>query len=71
MSTVPFPFNSVAAVEANMRMPIGETFIPRNASKRLTRSRVRTAVGEIIEPMSKEELVRRSIVAPKAAKIVM
>ena len=53
-----------------MRMPIGETFIPRNASKKLTRPRVRTAVGEIIEPMSKEELVRRNIVAPAAAKIV-
>ena len=53
-----------------MRMPIGETFIPRNASKKLTRPRVRTVVGEIIEPMSKEELVRRNIVAPAAAKIV-
>ena len=70
MSTVPFPFNSVAAVESSMRMPIGETFIPRNASKKLTRPRMKTAVGEVIEPMSKEELVRRNIVEPAAVKIV-
>ena len=70
MSTVPFPFNSVAAVESSMRMPIGETFIPRNASKKLTRPRMKTAVGEMIEPMSKEELVRRNIVEPAAVKIV-
>jgi U3 small nucleolar RNA-associated protein 14 len=62
MKTVPFPFTSVAAVEANMRLPIGETFMPRTASKKLTRPRVKVSVGEVIEPMAKEELVKRGIV---------
>ncbi len=62
MSTVPFPFESVAAVEANNRLPIGETFMPRNAYKKLTAPRVKTNVGQIIEPMNKEELVKRNLV---------
>jgi len=59
---VPFPFTSVADFEASVRAPIGETFVPRTAAKKLMRPKVTTKIGSIIEPMDESELVKRKIV---------
>ena len=61
-SSVPFPFTGVADFEASIRMPVGETFVPRTSFKKLTRPKVKVAKGAIIDPVDKSELVKRGIV---------
>ncbi|KAG7312123.1 hypothetical protein JYU34_001581 [Plutella xylostella] len=57
VSDVPFPFTSVKEYEASIRAPIGNTFIPEKAHKKLIRPSVITKAGTIIEPMDEEELL--------------
>ncbi|KAM3965657.1 LOW QUALITY PROTEIN: U3 small nucleolar RNA-associated protein 14 homolog A-like [Aphomia sociella] len=59
VTDVPFPFESVKEYEASIRAPIGNTFIPEKAHKRLIRPAVITNAGSIIEPMTEEELLDR------------
>ena len=61
-SSVPFPFTGVADFEASIRMPVGETFVPRTSFKKLTKPKVKVAKGAIIDPVDKSELVKRGIV---------
>jgi len=62
VSTVPFPFTSVSDYEASIRAPVGATFVPRTAHLKMIKPRIKTRAGEVIEPMSREQLVRRGIV---------
>ncbi len=62
VSSVPFPFTTVSDFEASVRTPIGDTFVPRTAFKRLIKPKVETKMGTVIEPMTEEELVKRKIV---------
>ena len=62
MSSVPFPFKRVADFESSVRMPIGDTFVPRTAFKKLIKPKVVTKVGAIIDPIDRDELVKRKIV---------
>ncbi|CAH1116181.1 unnamed protein product [Phaedon cochleariae] len=57
VSEVPFPFKSVKDYEASIRAPIGNTFVPETAFKRLIEPAVTTKMGAIIEPISKGILV--------------
>lgn len=43
-------------------MPIGDTFVPRTAFKKLIKPKVVTKVGAIIDPIDRDELVKRKIV---------
>jgi len=61
-SSVPFPFTGVADFEASIRMPVGETFVPRTSFKKLTKPKVKVAKGAVVDPVDKSELVRRGIV---------
>lgn len=54
---VPFPFESVKDYEASIRAPLGNTFIPEKAHKKLIRPSVITKAGRIIEPMDEDELL--------------
>lgn len=54
---VPFPFESVKDYEASIRAPLGNTFIPGKAHKKLIRPSIITKAGKIIEPMDEEELL--------------
>lgn len=54
---VPFPFESVKDYEASIRAPLGNTFIPEKAHKKLIRPSVITKAGKIIEPMDEDELL--------------
>lgn len=54
---VPFPFESIKDYEASTRAPLGNTFIPGKAHKRLIRPSVITKAGSFIEPMDEEELL--------------
>ncbi|XP_049878648.1 U3 small nucleolar RNA-associated protein 14 homolog A [Pectinophora gossypiella] len=57
VTEVPFPFTSVKDYEASIRAPLGNTFIPEKAHKKLIRPNVITKAGTIIEPMDEEELL--------------
>merc|ERR1719430_2586722 len=62
VSNVSFPFTSISDYEASIRAPVGTTFVPRTAHLKMIKPRVKTRAGDIIEPMSREQLVRRGIV---------
>lgn len=57
VADVPFPFTSVKEYEASIRAPLGNTFIPEKAHKKLIRPSVITKAGTIIEAMDEEELL--------------
>lgn len=54
---VPYPFQSVKEYEASIRAPLGNTFIPEKAHKKLIKPSMTTKAGVIIEPMDEEELL--------------
>ncbi|EDV40181.1 uncharacterized protein Dana_GF24082 [Drosophila ananassae] len=58
VSSVPFPFRSLADYEASIRAPIGRTFVPETAFRMLTRPAVITRKGQVINPMDESELVK-------------
>ncbi|XP_068617616.1 U3 small nucleolar RNA-associated protein 14 homolog A [Battus philenor] len=57
VSDVPFPFNSIKDYEASLRVPLGNTFIPEKAHKKLIQPNVITKAGTIIDPMDEDELL--------------
>ncbi|XP_046674064.1 LOW QUALITY PROTEIN: U3 small nucleolar RNA-associated protein 14 homolog A-like [Homalodisca vitripennis] len=57
VSEVPFPFTSVQEYEASMRAPLGSTWVPQTAHKKLTRPALITKLGTIISPMDEDQLV--------------
>ncbi|XP_034655497.1 U3 small nucleolar RNA-associated protein 14 homolog A isoform X2 [Drosophila subobscura] len=58
VSSVPFPFRSLADYEASIRAPIGRNFVPETAFRMLTRPSVITRKGQVIEPMDDSDLVK-------------
>jgi len=58
VSSLPFPFRSLADYEASIRAPIGRNFVPETAFRMLTRPSVITRKGQVIEPMTESELVK-------------
>lgn len=59
VSDVPFPFTTVKDYEASIRAPLGNTFIPENAHKKLIKPSVITKTGIIIDPMDEDELLEK------------
>lgn len=57
VSELPFPFTSVKDFESTIRAPIGNTFIPETAHKKLTRPAVTVKTGIIIKPMDESQLL--------------
>lgn len=58
VSSIPFPFTSLADYEASIRAPIGRNFVPETAFRMLTRPAVITRKGQVIEPMDESELIK-------------
>lgn len=59
VSDVPFPFTTVKDYEASIRAPLGNTFVPENAHKKLIKPSVITKAGTIIDPMDEDELLEK------------
>ncbi|KAJ3625139.1 hypothetical protein MTP99_018702 [Tenebrio molitor] len=59
LSEVPFPFKTVKDLEGSLRAPIGNSFVPESAYKKLIRPAVTTKMGAIIEPLSRDILVNK------------
>lgn len=57
LSEVPFPFTSVKEFEASIRTPLGNTFIPEKAHRKVIQPNIITKAGTIIEAMDEDELL--------------
>jgi U3 small nucleolar RNA-associated protein 14 len=58
---LPFPFTSVKDFEASIRAPIGNTWIPQTAHRKLIKPSVVTKLGTVIEPMDEDMLVNKKM----------
>lgn len=70
---IPFPFTSIRDYEASIRAPLGNTFVPEKAHKKLIQPSVITKAGAIIEPMDEDELLvkkNRNFINEKVLKIL-
>ncbi|KAF7998229.1 hypothetical protein HCN44_009627 [Aphidius gifuensis] len=59
VSDLPYPFESVADYEKSIRAPIGRLFVTENAHKKLTEPAIKTKMGQIIEPMTEDALLKK------------
>lgn len=60
VSELPFPFTSVKDFESTVRAPIGNTFIPETAHKKLTKPAVLVKTGVVIKPMDESHLINKN-----------
>lgn len=60
INELPYPFTSVKDYEASVRMPIGRNFVSENAHRKLIEPVIKTRIGQIIEPMNENVLVKKS-----------
>ncbi|XP_050460953.1 U3 small nucleolar RNA-associated protein 14 homolog C [Cataglyphis hispanica] len=58
---LPYPFTKVKDYEATLRAPISRTFVPMNAHLQITQPAVITKLGQIIEPMDDDILMKKPI----------
>ncbi|XP_012737264.2 U3 small nucleolar RNA-associated protein 14 homolog A [Fundulus heteroclitus] len=56
--SLPFPFENHAQFESCFRSPLGRTWNTERTVKKVTKPRVVTQMGAIIDPMAEEELLR-------------
>ncbi|KAL0192009.1 hypothetical protein M9458_010305, partial [Cirrhinus mrigala] len=54
VSYIPFPFQNTAQFESCIRTPVGQTWNTQSVVKRMTKPKVLTTLGAIIEPMAKD-----------------
>ncbi|KAB0793348.1 hypothetical protein PPYR_12975 [Photinus pyralis] len=59
VSDVPFPFKTVKDFEASIRAPVGSTFVPETAFRRMIKPAVTTKAGAVIRPMTEEILLKK------------
>ncbi|KAF2883321.1 hypothetical protein ILUMI_22823 [Ignelater luminosus] len=59
VSEVPFPFKKTKDFEASVRAPIGNTFVPETAFRKMIRPPVLTKMGTVIEPMTEDILLKK------------
>lgn len=60
VNELPFPFQRVKDFEASIRAPVGRSFVPEIAFRKLTKPAIKTKMGTIIEPMDKDVLIEKS-----------
>ena len=56
---IPFPFTSVNQFEASVRAPVGKTWNPETAYRKLIEPKVITKMGTVIEPMDKAQVFKK------------
>lgn len=59
VTELPFPFTSVKEYEASIRAPIGTTWLPQSAHRKLIAPTVSTKLGTVIEPMSRGQVLKK------------
>ncbi|XP_041638329.1 U3 small nucleolar RNA-associated protein 14 homolog A [Cheilinus undulatus] len=58
VNSLPFPFETHAQFESTIRAPLGRTWNTEQTVKKISKPKVVTQLGAIIEPMAKEELMK-------------
>ncbi|XP_040005138.1 U3 small nucleolar RNA-associated protein 14 homolog A [Xiphias gladius] len=58
VNLLPFPFENHAQFESTINSPIGRTWNTERTVKKMTKPKVITQLGAIIEPMAREELIK-------------
>lgn len=58
VSELPYPFTTVKDFEASIRAPLGRTFVPENAHRRLIQPSVVIKSGQVIKPMTEDVLLK-------------
>uniref|UniRef100_A0A673MQP9 U3 small nucleolar RNA-associated protein 14 homolog A-like n=1 Tax=Sinocyclocheilus rhinocerous TaxID=307959 RepID=A0A673MQP9_9TELE len=61
---LPFPFQNTAQFESSIRTPIGPTWNTQSVVKNMTKPKVITKMGAIIEPMVKEDFIKNKTTTP-------
>uniref|UniRef100_A0A3P8UEF2 UTP14A small subunit processome component n=1 Tax=Amphiprion percula TaxID=161767 RepID=A0A3P8UEF2_AMPPE len=65
VNSLPFPFENHTQFESTIRSPLGRTWNTERTVKKITKPKVVTQLGTIIEPMAQEELVKVKVSAGK------
>ncbi|XP_031427463.1 U3 small nucleolar RNA-associated protein 14 homolog A isoform X1 [Clupea harengus] len=65
VSQLPFPFENPSQFERSIRSPLGSTWNPELAVRKLTAPRIVTKAGAIIEPISRDDIMPAKAVAGK------
>ncbi|XP_033966038.1 U3 small nucleolar RNA-associated protein 14 homolog A [Pseudochaenichthys georgianus] len=58
VNSLPFPFQNHAQFESTIRAPLGRTWNTEQTVRKISKPKVVTQLGAIIEPMSREELLK-------------
>ncbi|XP_010777771.1 U3 small nucleolar RNA-associated protein 14 homolog A [Notothenia coriiceps] len=58
VNSLPFPFQNHAQFESTIRAPLGRTWNTEQTVRKINKPKVVTQLGAIIEPMSREELMK-------------
>uniref|UniRef100_A0A3Q3GEJ3 UTP14C small subunit processome component n=1 Tax=Labrus bergylta TaxID=56723 RepID=A0A3Q3GEJ3_9LABR len=58
VNTLPFPFETHTQFESTIRTPLGRTWNTERTVKKISKPKVVTRMGAIIEPMAREELMK-------------
>lgn len=58
VNSLPFPFETHLQFESTIRTPMGRTWNTERTIKKLTKPKVVTRLGAIIEPMAQEEMMK-------------
>ncbi|XP_039673952.1 U3 small nucleolar RNA-associated protein 14 homolog A [Perca fluviatilis] len=58
VNSLPFPFQNHAQFESTIRSPLGRTWNTERTVKKMSKPKVLTQLGAIIEPMAREELMK-------------
>ncbi|XP_028249019.1 U3 small nucleolar RNA-associated protein 14 homolog A [Parambassis ranga] len=58
VNSLPFPFDTHAQFESTICSPVGRTWNTEQTVKKITKPKVTTQLGAIIEPMAQEELLK-------------
>ncbi|KAM3862201.1 U3 small nucleolar RNA-associated protein 14 homolog C [Diretmus argenteus] len=58
VSSLPFPFENPTQFESTIRTPVGRTWNTERTVKKITKPKVITQLGAIIEPITREELLK-------------
>ncbi|XP_034550117.1 U3 small nucleolar RNA-associated protein 14 homolog A [Notolabrus celidotus] len=70
VNTLPFPFQTHAQFESTIRTPLGRTWNTEQTVRKISKPKVVTQLGAIIEPMGKEELMKDKKETSAASKNV-
>ncbi|KAK3595231.1 hypothetical protein CHS0354_021548 [Potamilus streckersoni] len=68
VSNLPFPYTSVEQFEQSIQAPIGKTWVPETAFKRLIKPAIVTRLGKIIDPIDKSQVFQNQAHTTKTRK---